>query len=53
MVQPTGRRTNTLAPKGTGIGHGFCLVYELSRSLHRAASRRAERLGPIRMSPLQ
>src|ERR1700689_5088893 len=31
----------------------FAMLYELSRGLHRDASWRAERFGPIRISPLQ
>jgi hypothetical protein len=32
---------------------GSAMIYELSRGLHREANWRAERLGPIRISPLQ
>ena len=35
------------------VATGFARIYELSRGLHREASWRAERFGPIRMSPLQ
>lgn len=31
----------------------FAMIYELSRGLQREASWRAERFGPIRISPLQ
>jgi hypothetical protein len=40
-------------PRARGLATGFAVVYELSRSLHREASWRAERLGPIRISVLQ
>ncbi len=50
------RQTNTQIgsrPRARGGDTGFAAIYELSRGLHRAASWRVERFGPIRISPLQ
>lgn len=50
------RQTDTPVPsrpRARGWTTVFVTIYELSRGLHREASWRAERLGPIRISPLQ
>jgi len=40
-------------PGARSLAASFVVRYELSRALHRAAIRRAERFGPIRISALQ
>jgi hypothetical protein len=40
-------------PGARGWATGFAAIYELSKVQHREANWRAERFGPIRISPLQ
>ena len=47
------RDTNAPATAGEGLGPPIGMIYELSRGLHWAANRRADRFGPIRISPFQ
>jgi hypothetical protein len=56
MWQVFGRKPDTqirLRPKARAWATEFAMIYELSRDLHREASWRTDRFGPIRISPLQ
>ncbi len=56
MWKVFGRKPDTQIrsrPKARAWATEFAMIYELSRGLHREASWRADRFGPIRISPLQ